>query len=88
MATVTKTTGDQAVDAALAAGFEITRHAPQPKAGTYFHELVHADGRMLVIDTALDTGRFVNAQGYSRACWNTSRLNARSLTALARLLAA
>ncbi|RKR92710.1 hypothetical protein BDK92_7188 [Micromonospora pisi] len=80
------TTGTKAINTALDAGFEITEHGATN--GRYRHHLVAADGRALIIDTALGTGRFLNAEGRSRSYWNASYLGARSLKALRELLAA
>jgi hypothetical protein len=80
------TTGETARNAALAAGFELIRHGAETAHGTYFHLYRHTDGRALALRTALGTGRFVAAQGRNRQAWNTTRLAARSIPALVRLL--
>lgn len=79
-------TGTQALNAALAAGFEIIRHAATT--GYYLHELRHPDGRSLAIRTQLGGARFLHAQSYNRSSWNTTTLSARSVPALNRLLGA
>lgn len=89
MATTTapqSTTGEQAVNAALVAGFEIARHAATVHG--YWHDMTHPDGRRVSVYTALGSGRLVSAQGYNRNLWNTTRLAARSVPALERMLAA
>lgn len=80
------TTGEQALNAALRAGFTITRHAGT--AFGHFHDLRHTDGRSLTIYTITGTGRFQSAQGHNRHRWNTPRLSAHSVPALRRMLAA
>lgn len=62
----TKTSGERALDIAMAAGFEIRRHGPTSSGGGYyFHDLTAADGRRLSLHTGLGTGRFLKA----RASW-------------------
>ncbi|MFI1197680.1 hypothetical protein ACH4T9_31090 [Micromonospora sp. NPDC020750] len=81
------TKAEQAINAALVAGFEITRHLPNPRAGTYHHELTHPDGRGLTIATSLGSGgRFIRAQGGAWRLWASTRMSVRSLPALQRLL--
>jgi hypothetical protein len=80
------TTGEQALNAALRAGFEVTRHGRDNYRGTYFHTLDHADGRSLHVYAVPTTGRFISAQGYGP--WFTRVRAARSLPALGRLLEA
>lgn len=83
-----RTKAEEAIKAALDAGFEVTRHLPDPNNSAYYHELEHADGRRLTISTSLGAGgRFLSADGRNRSRWTTTRLAARSLPALKRLLA-
>lgn len=83
------TTGERAVNLAVAAGFEITEQGADRPRNTYLRILDHADGRRLTIDTQPDDTRFVRARGYHCGgfWWNTTRLTVRSVPALARLLA-
>ncbi|MFB4265352.1 hypothetical protein [Nonomuraea sp. GTA35] len=80
-------TGDTALNMAMAAGFEVEQHFADQRRGVYVHIVVHADGRSLHLHRTLNTGRFSAAQGYNRPKWNTPRLSARSIPALQRLLA-
>lgn len=83
------TTGKQAINAALAAGFEITFHALNDHSRIYYDELSHADGRGLVINTRLDGGAFVGALGTNERAWATTGLpSVDTLPDLLRLLAA
>lgn len=88
-ATTTATsTGDAALNVAMTAGFEVTRHGADHQRGMYVHVMTHPDGRTLSLYRALGNGRFCNAQGYDRPKWNTTTLSARSIPALQRLLSA
>jgi hypothetical protein len=83
----TLTTGEQAVSAALAAGFQITFYALNDHSRIYYHELSHTDGRGLVINTRLDGGAFVGALGTNRRSWATWRLSVDTLPDLRLLIA-
>ena len=81
-------TSDAALNMAMAAGFEVTRHGADHQRGMYVHVMAHQDGRSLVMYRTLTDGRFSSVQGYDRPKWNTTRLSVRSIPALQRLLAA
>ena len=81
-------TGDTALNIAMAAGFEVEQHFADQRRGVYVHVMVHADGRSLHLHRTLGDGRFTVAQGYGREKWNTATLSVRSIPALQRLLAA
>lgn len=82
------TSGKQAINAALAAGFEITFHALNDHSRIYFHELSHADGRGLIINTRLDGGAFVGALGANGRAWAAGLPSVGTLSDLLQLLAA
>lgn len=82
------TTADAALNLAMAAGFEVAQHGADQRRGMYVHTLTHQDGRSLLMYRTLNDGRFCTAQGYDRQKWNTTKLSARSIPALQRLLAA
>lgn len=80
------TTGDRALDAAIRAGFRIVQHRPIHPRSYYLHGLAHIDGRALEIRTELGTGRLISAQGRNRTFWPTTRLAARTVPAVERLV--
>lgn len=85
----TATYAERAINMALEAGFEVDSHGISRRLGTYVHQLLHADGRLLLIHagTGSSVGRFVTAEGYGDH-WSSRTRTARSLPALTRLLAA